>query len=172
MAYYIKNKISGRNMEGFDDYWRAEETISKCYDTPSGYTFKSDVYEIVDENGIKAQKPEEEKLPYCISCVHGELPETFFKESEANKADEFEFYTRELYFDTFKDAEAELEKYECTKARHKSTVGDDDLIQFRQYFIEDNDTREVLKIAKWALKDKDWRGGMYEEYDCYAPMRH
>lgn len=172
MAFYIRSKLSGIILDGFDEYWRAEEMIRECFDLPDGYTFKSDVYEIVNDEGEVVEKPEEEKLLYCISCVHGELPESYFNEAEVNKAEEFEFYTREIYFDTFKEAEVELEKYECTKARHKAAVGDDDMIQFRQYFIEDNETREVLKIAKWALKDKDWRGGMYEEYDCYASMRH
>lgn len=172
MTYYIKYKPTGRRLEGFDNYWRAEETIAECYDLPEGYTFKRDVYEIVDEDGNHVDKPEEEKLLYCISVVHGELPESFFKYSEINQADEFHLYSREVYFETFREAEEALENYRCSKINHKAACDGEDIITFRQYFIEDNQTREVLKIAKYGATDSDWRGGKYNEYDCYADERH
>lgn len=168
MTYFIRNKISGTLiMPGFNDYWRAEETIRDCFDCPPGYTFKSDCFEITDENEKPVQKPEEEHLPYCISSTCGEVPESLFHADELNDAIEYELYVREKYFDTLEDAEKALQDYLSIKINHKSAASEQDLIDFKQYFIEDNDTREVLKLAEWSPVPEDWRGGYFNEYDCY-----
>ena len=63
MGYMTYDKLRKTTLEYFDAYWKAEGFIKHVYGLPEGYVFKTDVYDIVDEDGNHAKKPEEEKKP-------------------------------------------------------------------------------------------------------------
>lgn len=166
MGYYTIVKAEARTLEWFDRYWKAKHAIEQVYDMPKGSVFRMEEYGIVDEYGNPAEQPEEEKKPFCISKVCGEIPLEFF---EADKVmfGEVEEYDRVEWLDSIEDAKKALEKYESIKMNHKGAFGD--LVTFCEYFIEEVNAKETVRdMAAYAAKEKDWRGGKYNEYDCYT----
>lgn len=165
MGYYTYDKINEEKIEYFNKFWQAASAIRDVYDVPQGYTFKADVYCIVDEEGNAAEQPEEEKKPYCVSVLRAEIPEKYFNPEDVNFNADIEEYDRVEYFDTQEEADAALSKYESSKMKHKGYLGD--LISFEHYFTEAHYSGEILKNQPFSETEKDWRGEGFNEYNCY-----
>lgn len=166
-GFWTYDKLVPQRIEWFDQYFKAEAAIRNVYGLPDGYTFREDVYDITDEDGNHIDKPEEEKKPYCISIVRGELPEEIFSEEKANFHADEEQYNRIAYFDTLEDAQAALREYQSIRCSHASHIGGD-LIAYEQYVIEDVNSGEPLGTALWDPVQKDYRGEGYQDYDIYT----
>lgn len=164
MGYFIYNKIEKRNVEYFEKLWLAAEALRDFFVVPDGYTFKKDVYIIVDEEGNEAELSEEEQKPYSLSVYCGEIPERNFDENGLNPG-AIEFYDRLEYFDERDDAIAALNKYESTKIKHKGY--DTDIITFRRYFVEAIGKNGDVFLQDYSEKAADWRGEEYSDYNCY-----
>lgn len=165
MGYRTYDKLRKTTIEYFDAYWKAEGYIKHVYGLPEGYTFKTDVYDIIDEDGNHAEKPEEEKKPYSITQMMDEKPEEFFYRDRINGAP-IEETQRIAYFDTLEEAEAALEKYKSQWCRHKSRI-EGDQITYNQYYIEELKGETPVKLAEWDEKEYDYRGEGYQDYDLY-----
>lgn len=166
MGYRTYDKLRKQPLEWFNAYWKAEGFIRHVYGLPDGYTFKSDVYDIIDdETGEHAEKPAEEKKPYSITQMMGERPEEFFHRDRINGA-EIEETERIAYFDTLEEAEAALNRYKSQWCRHKSHL-EGDLITYNQYYIEELKGETPVKLAEWDDKEYDYRGEGYQDYELY-----
>ena len=166
-GYYTYYKPDGNKIEWFDRYWKAADAIKYIYDVPEGYVFKTDVYTIINEDGTPAVQPDDEKKPFCISHVCGEIPLKYFKIDGVFMGD-IEVYDRIEWFDSYEDAKNALEKHESIKIKHKGLMNDE-LVTYSQYFIEEpGKNKNIHDLAPYIEKEQDWRGGNYNSFDCYS----
>lgn len=172
MAYHVYFKPKNQLVDVFNHYWEAKDLIP-LLDVPEGYTFRSQIYEIRDDDGNVAVEPEEEKKPFFIGRITFEgMAEGFKPESVNNFGEIFEL-ERLAYFDTEADAMEALKKYTSNKIRHKAAF-EGDLIAAEQFFVDTTNMNSGFNpvVAEYAEKEYDFRGeGVYQHYDCYGELQ-
>lgn len=174
--YLVIDKTCDYVIDAFEQYWQAD-LLYKGMELPEGYTFRSDVYSIVDENRNEVSEPLEEKKPFFIANTQVEILEDYCNLYGLNLRGEVFSDKRIAFFDTHEEALAALGKYKSQKIKHKSAVADlCDIYALNQFYIEEQDpgTRRLTlhEFAEYEETDRDFRENpVYQEYDCYGKLR-